>query len=88
MSGVAPPSEPPPPPRPDWRPALIFAVCVVAIVASAVAARSLDRDYTHRRNPRTNNAYVGGDVTFISARVPGYLKSLPVTDNQWFTPET
>jgi len=65
-----------------WHPALVFTVCVLALLAGAVFVLSLDKGFTYRRNPETDNAYVGGDVTQISARVPGYLTSLPIADNQ------
>ena len=30
----------------------------------------------------TDDAYVGGDVTLIAAKVPGYITEVAVTDNQ------
>jgi membrane fusion protein (multidrug efflux system) len=61
---------------------LIFCVCVGVVIAVAVFVLSLDKAYTYRVNPQTDNAYVGGDVTQVAARVPGYLTSLPIADNQ------
>ena len=57
-------------------------MCVAVLVVVVVFVLSLDKHYTYREDPRTDNAYVGGDTTQISARVPGYLTSLPVADNQ------
>jgi membrane fusion protein, multidrug efflux system len=68
--------------RLDWRPSLLFAVGVAGVVAASILALSLDWRYTDRSDPQTDNAYVGGDVTFVSARVPGYLTNLPIADNQ------
>jgi membrane fusion protein (multidrug efflux system) len=31
----------------------------------------------------TDDAYVGGDITVISAKVPGYIAAVQVTDNQF-----
>jgi membrane fusion protein (multidrug efflux system) len=76
------PAETPTPPPRRWRPALVFAVCVAVLVIATVFILSLDKHYTYRRDPQTDNAYVGGDTTLISARVPGYLTSLPIADNQ------
>ncbi len=64
------------------RPAAVFATCVAVIIGITVFVLSLDAADTRRENPRTENAYVGGDVTRIAARVPGYLTSLPIADNQ------
>jgi membrane fusion protein (multidrug efflux system) len=65
-----------------WHLALLFAACACILIALAVSVLSLDKGYTHRVNPQTDNAYVGGDVTQVSARVPGYLTKLPIEDNQ------
>ena len=82
---------PPPPPAPApvttrqprrWRPALLFALGLVAVVIVSVFVLSLDKGLTRRTNPVTDNAYAGGDTTQVSARVPGYLTKLPIADNQ------
>ena len=65
-----------------WMPGLVFAVCVLALIGVSVFVLSFDRGYARRENPQTDNAYVGGDVTAISARVQGYVTRLPVADNQ------
>jgi membrane fusion protein, multidrug efflux system len=48
---------------------------------AAILLLSFDKAYTFRDDPRTDNAYVGGDIVYISARVPGYLTTLPIADN-------
>ena len=63
-------------------PGLVFAICVSAIVAVSVFLLSFDRGYARREDPQTDNAYVGGDVTAIGARVQGYVTRLPVADYQ------
>ena len=86
----APPPQPPAPATPSapppslhrFVPALLFAACAIVLVAAAVFVLSLDGPVTRRHDPRTKNAYVGGDVTAISARVTGYLTLLPIRDNQ------
>lgn len=60
----------------------MFAASTVTLVCGAVFVLSLDEPVTRRTNPQTQNAYVGGDITRISARVQGYLRDLPVGDNQ------
>ncbi len=65
-----------------WIPGLIFAVCVIALIGVSIFVLSFDRGYARRDDPQTDNAYVGGDVTAISARVQGYLTALPVADYQ------
>jgi membrane fusion protein, multidrug efflux system len=65
-----------------WLPAVVFTACAVTLVAAAIFVLSLDWPLARRANPQTENAYVGGDVTRLSARVPGYLRELPITDNQ------
>ena len=87
MSETPKPPAEPGQPKPDagpkrWVPAVVFTVCVVGLIAGAVAVLSFDERYTRRDNPQTDNAYVGGDVTGISARVQGYLVRLLVNDNQ------
>jgi len=69
-------------PRRHWGPAVLFAAGVAVVVASTVFVISRDEGYTYRVDPQTDNAYVGGDVTQISSREPGYLTKLPIADNQ------
>ena len=62
--------------------AALLAAGLALIITLAVAILSFDRNQTGRHNPKTENAYVGGEVTPLCARVPGYLVRLPITDNQ------
>ena len=63
-------------------PAILFAACAAVLIAASIFILSLDAPVTRRHDPRTRNAYVGGDTTGISARVQGYLVALPIADNQ------
>jgi membrane fusion protein (multidrug efflux system) len=60
----------------------LFAAGLALLIALTVFVISRDEGYTYRVNPQTDNAYVGGDVTQISAREQGYLTNLPIADNQ------
>ena len=71
-----------PPSRPSWLPAAIFTLTTLAVVALAVALLSFDQPITRARDPETQDAYVGGDVVPVAARVQGYLTALPILDNQ------
>lgn len=72
------------PRRPAWRwlPAALLAGCVAVLIGVAVFALARDAPLEGRTNPQTQNAYVGGDVTRVSARVQGYVRALPVDDNR------
>ena len=53
-----------------------------AVIALAAAGYGYHW-WTHARfTQETDDAYVGGDVTLIAAKVPGYLTEVLVTDNQ------
>ncbi|AOY99553.1 hemolysin D [Cupriavidus sp. USMAHM13] len=53
-----------------------------ALIALAAAAYGYHW-WTHARFVEdTDDAYVGGDVTLLAAKVPGYLAAVLVTDNQ------
>lgn len=81
-TGAAPPIGAPHPSRP-WLPALVFTAAALVLIAAAIVVLSLDEPVTRRRNPRTDNAYIGGDITRIAARVQGYIVALPIADNQF-----
>ncbi len=68
--------------RERWRRPVALAVALCLLVAIAILALSFDNRQTGAHNPQTANAYVGGDTTPLSARVTGYLRQFPVTDNQ------
>ncbi len=74
--------EHPRPPTRRWLPGLVFAACAAGLVAIAIFLLSRDEPLARRDDPRTENAYVGGDVTRVSARVSGYIRSLPISDNR------
>ncbi len=62
--------------------ATLFALGAAAVVAVAVALLSFDRPITRERDPQTQDAYVGGDLVPVAARVQGYLVALPIADDQ------
>jgi membrane fusion protein, multidrug efflux system len=64
---------------------IVFATVAVLLVGAAIGLVAWDRPLTSRRNPETEDAYVEGDYTGLSARVPGYIATLPVNDNQAVT---
>ena len=82
----APPAPPLPPAssagsrRPFGRTALSW----VALTAAVLAAGAYGAHWwtTGRFHEETDDAYVGGDVTVVGAKVGGYIAELPVTDNQ------
>ena len=77
-------TEPEQKPRPPGirRRVILFLASLVLLAAVVVAVLSFDRPQVRRADPQTENAYVGGDATPLSARVTGYLTQLPITDNQ------
>jgi membrane fusion protein (multidrug efflux system) len=60
----------------------LLAICVVLAVVLAGAVYGWHWWNNERFVERTDDAYVGGDITVISPRVPGYILSASVTDNQ------
>jgi membrane fusion protein (multidrug efflux system) len=70
------------PPRSRWRPAAVFTALALLATLAIVLVLSFDRPLVGRRDPETDNAYVGGDVTRLAAHVTGYIRALPVADNQ------
>ena len=60
----------------------LFIIGLLLLLIAAIVILSFDRRQVRLDNPRTENAYVGGDRTPLSARVQGYLTRLPVADNQ------
>ncbi|MBV8658032.1 MAG: HlyD family secretion protein [Burkholderiales bacterium] len=68
------------PNKSNGRTRIAVAVGLVAAVGVAVAGTHW---WTHGRFIEdTDDAYIGGDVTVISAKVPGYIVNVAVTDNQ------
>ena len=73
-------SQPPPSPRRHhW---LLFTAGVALVAVAGVALLTWDAPLARGRNPQTEDAYVDGDTTPLSARVQGYIRRLPVVDNQ------
>ncbi len=66
--------------KPTSRKALKLAIATAAILGAAVYAGHWWLD--GRFLEKTDDAYVGGDVTVISPRVAGYIAELNVSDNQ------
>jgi len=67
-------------PRLGKKPLLIRGA--LAVAALGIAAYGYHW-WTHSRFiETTDDAYVGGDVTLIAAKVPGYITEVTVTDNQ------
>ncbi|MFL6709409.1 MAG: HlyD family secretion protein [Massilia sp.] len=54
----------------------------LAVAALSAAAYGLYWWQTGRFLEETDDAYVGGDITVITAKVPGYIDKVLVTDNQ------
>jgi membrane fusion protein (multidrug efflux system) len=59
-------------------------IATLALVAAAVAGALYGAHWwtTGRYIEDTDDAYVGGDITVISPKVPGYIAKVGVTDNQ------
>ena len=73
-------SQPPPaPPKRHW---LLFAAGAVLVAVAGLALLTWDSPLARGRNPQTEDAYVDGDTTPLSARVQGYIRRLPIVDNQ------
>ena len=63
--------------------ALLLFLCGAALVVLAGLALLLwDAPLVGNHNPRTQNAYIDGDLTSIAAHVQGYVRRLPIADNQ------
>jgi len=72
--------------RPEWNKLFEFAwrilVFVVAIGIIIVVSTRWTRWEGHEGWQRTDDAYLHADVTAISAKVPGYVRELPIEDYQ------
>lgn len=62
--------------------ALVLVAAVAIGGAALVAVLGVDAPYTRRTDPETDNAFVDGDRRPLGARVPGYIRRVPVDDNQ------
>ncbi len=76
------PSESIPATRPGLARKRLAIIVAVAVVAGAVITYATHWWNTGRFMEETDDAYVGGDVTVIGPKVPGYLTEVLVTDNQ------
>jgi membrane fusion protein, multidrug efflux system len=61
---------------------IVFAAIAVLLVGAAIGLVAWDWPLTSRQNPETEDAYVEGDYTALAARVPGYVATLPVNDDE------
>ncbi len=61
---------------------LLFLAGALVVLALLLGLLVWDAPLTGERNPQTQNAYVDGDVTPLSARVQGAVMQLPISDNQ------
>src|SRR4051812_23094971 len=59
-----------------------LAVGAAALVLGALALYGAHWWSEGRFLEETDDAYVGGDITVVSAKVPGYIVKTAVTDNQ------
>ena len=70
--------------RPDWNKLFEFLwrilVFVVAIAIIIVVSTRWSRWEGHEGWQRTDDAYLHADITAISAKVPGYIRDLPIRD--------
>jgi membrane fusion protein, multidrug efflux system len=87
MTDTPPPAPPAPPVTPktrvwhlDW--VVRGAAVVVALAIVVLFTTQWDRWVGNATRENTNDAYVRGDVTPLSARVEGYVRDVPVTDFQ------
>jgi membrane fusion protein, multidrug efflux system len=70
--------------RKNFRPALKKAALVLVSAVAAVGLAKLAHGWwtIGRFSQTTDDAYVGGDVTVIAPKVPGFIAQLAVTDNE------
>ncbi len=61
----------------------VFGAAAAAVLALGVGGYALSE---WRWLESTDNAYVGGDIEPISAKIAGYVAEVPVTDNQTVSP--
>ena len=85
MTDTAPIPAPPPAPKTrvwhlDW--VVRGAALVIAVAIVVLFTTQWDRWLGNAARENTNDAYVRGDVTPLSARVEGYVRDVPVTDFQ------
>ncbi|MBF0267783.1 MAG: HlyD family secretion protein [Alphaproteobacteria bacterium] len=57
-------------------------IAAVALLLLAIVAASLGYWWSRRHIETTDDAYVASDISVMSAKVPGYVASVEVADNQ------
>ena len=72
----------PNPPGATRRIVLAFVAVTALVLVCGLALLSVDQPLARHRDPETDNAYVDGDATPVSAEVAGYVRRLAVNDNQ------
>ena len=65
------------------RVALILTTIVVLAITGTALALGWEGALTRRRNPVTVDSYVAGDRTPLSSHLVGYVRTVPVHDNQF-----
>jgi membrane fusion protein (multidrug efflux system) len=84
-AGAAPPAPEPPPPRRRWSAREVLGRAAVLVVAGAIVvlfATQWDRWVGSNIRQVTDDAYVRGDLTPLSAQITGYVARVPVDDFQ------
>jgi len=83
LDGVVPDTGSPAPKR-NYKPVLKHAAWVALAMLAFIGAAKLGYGWwtIGRFNQSTDDAYIGGDVTVIAPKVPGFIAQLAVTDNQ------
>nr|WP_198982912.1 HlyD family secretion protein [Herbaspirillum sp. ASV7] len=82
MSSTTPPAGDAPLQRRRAGGKLQLAMAVAVVAGLAVLFYGWHWWHTGRFIEDTDDAYIGGDITVISAKVPGYIATVKVTDNQ------
>lgn len=78
---VVAPAEPEAPPQSGWRRHLLAGVSGLVLLSAAVAGGGLYWD-SARHFESTDDAFIAARQFAVAPKVPGYLTSVPVTDNQ------
>jgi len=77
------PEAPRPRPRFSWAPAVIRLVIIILVVGLvAFVAREWDWWVSSAVEQTTDDAYLHSDLTPLAAKVPGYVRAVPVEDFQ------
>jgi membrane fusion protein (multidrug efflux system) len=73
-----------PSPKKNYKPALKRAALAAVTILAVLGTVKFARDWwtVGRFSQSTDDAYIGGDVTVIAPKVPGFIAQLAVADNQ------